>query len=100
MIEHRTIGIRFDAELEMHSKCKYCRDTTGDEVRIMTVQDIESWDIVTGEDAARIEEDGDASCIDDFHEYLVLHFAGGATSTYRNSYVDMHRTRYSYMRNM
>lgn len=38
---------------------------------------------------AEIEAETNCSCIDDYHEYLILHFANGETSTFRNSYVDL-----------
>lgn len=42
-----------------------------------------------GIEADEIEQDLDV--IDDFHEYLILHFEHGTTATFRNSYVDMTR---------
>ena len=50
---------------------------------------LKSWSFVNGEDAAKIEAESDASCIDEYHEYLVLEFVDGTTSTFRNSHVDM-----------
>ena len=50
---------------------------------------LKSWSVVTGEDAVKIEAESDGSCIDEYHEYLVLEFVDGTTSTFRNSHVDM-----------
>ena len=50
---------------------------------------LKSWSIVDGEDAAKIEAESDGSCIDEYHEYLVLEFIDGTTATFRNSHVDM-----------
>lgn len=53
---------------------------------------VKGFDIVS--DPATVEEIescADGSCIDDFHEYLILYFENGETSTFRNSYVDLFR---------
>lgn len=50
---------------------------------------LKSWSIVDGDDATAIEAETDESCIDENHEYLVLNFIDGSTSTFRNSHVDM-----------
>lgn len=50
---------------------------------------LKSWSIVDGEDAKEIEAETDGSCIDENHEYLILEFVNGTTTTFRNSHVDM-----------
>lgn len=95
MKELRTIGRTFNAEIEVYNFCKYtatAEDFENEEnIKKVVVHDIESWEIVTDEDAKAIEAETDGSCIDEFHEYLVLNLVGGETSTWRNSYVDMFR---------
>ena len=89
MRELRTIGREFDAEIEIYDSCKYSQNSR----RFKTVKynNIINWEIVTGEDAAKIEAETDGSGIDDLHEYLVLNLADGTQSTFRNSYVNMFR---------
>ena len=48
---------------------------------------LKSWSIIDGDDVKEIEETFDE--LDENHEYLVLNFADGTTSTFRNSHVDM-----------
>ena len=50
---------------------------------------IKSWSIVDGEEAKLIEAETDEDGIDENHEYLILRFANGEESTYRNSHVAM-----------
>lgn len=91
MRELRSYGKVVNVEVEVYSACKY---TASEEVfdNSKKVQyEIESWEIVTGDDATEIENETDSSCVDDFHEYLVLHLTNGETATFRNSYVDMFR---------
>jgi hypothetical protein len=74
-------------EIEIHKTVKYF--DLSEELDRVSYSDAVAWEIVTGEAAAQIEAESDGSCIDDFHEYLVITFADGETSTFRNSYVDM-----------
>lgn len=57
--------------------------------RKVEYKNLKQWSIVNGKDAEEIENETDGSCIDEMHEYLVLEFADGTKSTYRNSHVDM-----------
>ena len=55
----------------------------------ITYTGLKSWSIIDGEDAKAIEAETDGSCIDEYHEYLVLEFNDGTSATFRNSHVDM-----------
>lgn len=73
-------------KLYVYGECKYTEKIENEvEVRYTGLV---AWDIIEGgEEAERIEiETGDT---DEFHEYLVLHFEDGTTSTFRNSHCDM-----------
>lgn len=72
-------------EIEIHEEVKYI-DLSED---LPTIQytDAVAWEVIHGEAAELIEAESDS--IDEYHEYLVLHFANGETATFRNSHVDM-----------
>lgn len=73
-------------ELEVYDVCKYTKEPA--EKKRVIYTGVSAWDIIEGgKEAEEIERDSDV--IDDNHEYLVLHFKDGSTSTFRNSYVDM-----------
>lgn len=74
-------------KLHVHEAVKL--EATEEDERVATYRNVKAWSIVNGEDAEEIEKYTDGSCIDELHEYLVLHFADGETSTYRNSHVEM-----------
>ena len=51
---------------------------------------ITSWDIIEGgAEAEEIEASTDTASVDEYHEYLVLHFEDGTQATFRNSHADM-----------
>ena len=93
MREQRTIGRPFTAEIEIYKACKYTASLKELDDITKVRYEVESWEIVNGKDAEEIEANTDGTCIDDNHEYLVLHLTDGDTATFRNSYCDMFRVR-------
>lgn len=79
-----------EVKLDVYSECKY---TAGEEVfeneKTVIYDNVIAFEVVFGKEAEQIEAETDNSCIDDYHEYLVLYFEDGNTATFRNSYVDM-----------
>lgn len=71
--------------IEIHDVVKYeCEEAVSE----MNYTGLTSWDIISGgEEAEAIENI--FGIMDDFHEYLVLHFNDGRVATFRNSYVVM-----------
>lgn len=76
--------------LDVYEECKY---TASEEVfeneKTIEYNNVVAFEVVSGKEAEQIEAETDGSCIDDFHEYLVLYMEDGSTSTFRNSYVDL-----------
>lgn len=69
--------------------CKYTAEDLGNEIEV-SYTGVTSWDVIEGgQEAEEIEAQTDANSIDEFHEYLVLHFEDGTEATFRNSHVDM-----------
>jgi len=56
---------------------------------VMQYSGLTSWDVVDGDEAKELEAHTDGSCVDENHEYLVLHFEDGSDATFRNSHTDM-----------
>ena len=74
-------------ELEIHKEVKYFDQS--ENLPVVKYSDVTAWEVVGGDAAAQIEAESDGSCIDEFHEYLILYFANGETAVFRNSYVDL-----------
>lgn len=72
--------------LNVYNHTKYEAHEFGEEAIEFKFKGLVGWDIIEGgEEADEIERDSDL--LDEYHEYLVLHFANGITRTYRNSHV-------------
>lgn len=68
---------------------KYNLTETSNEIKV-EYTGLTSWDIIEGgTEAKELESETDDSGIDEYHEYLVLHFENGTQSTFRNSHCDM-----------
>ena len=76
-------------EVRIYNEMKY--EATKEAARVQ--YEIEGFEVVAGEAARAIEAETDGSCIDEYHEYLVLKLADGDTATFRNSHVDLFRAR-------
>ena len=75
-------------KVNIYSECKYHASHEVFENRnVAEYSGVTEWEIVSGMDAKEIERFADV--IDDYHEYLVIHFDNGDYATFRNSYVDM-----------
>lgn len=84
---HPTLdGVR--VEIDVYDKPKYEADNK--KVNTVAYTNMTAWDLIQGgTEAEEIEAETDANSADPNHEYLVLHFNDGTTSTFRNSYVSM-----------
>ena len=76
--------------LDVYDVCKYTAKTVEElNEKQIKYSGCIGFEVVSGKEAEIIESETDDSCIDDFHEYLVLYFENGETATFRNSYVDL-----------
>jgi len=83
-------GNGIEVKVNIYNECKYTASAEVFEKRVtIEFKNLVEWELVSGTDAREIERDSDL--VDDYHEYLVLHFENGDVSTFRNSYVDMFR---------
>lgn len=70
----------------VYDRCKYDRQSRIKERLFFT--GLESWDIISGEDEARMIESYTKD-VDEIHEYMILHFMDGTERIFCNSYVDL-----------
>lgn len=79
---------KVEINLYIYKECKYDEEVT--EMKKVTYKGVIEWTIVEGGiEAQEIENETDASGIDEYHEYLILKFEDGSKATFRNSHVDM-----------
>ena len=87
MIHHNDLP-EANVFLEVYNHTKYEAHEIGEEPIEFKFKGLTAWDIIEGgAEAEEIERETSQDGIDENHEYLVLHFANGLTSTYRNSHV-------------
>lgn len=70
----------------IYDRYKYDRQSKAKERLYFT--GLTSWDSISGGDEAKKIE-ADTDIIDDYHEYLILHFKNGTKRLFCNSYVDL-----------
>ena len=73
--------------VKIYDGIKYFKGS--EKVNERTYTDVESWKIVGGKEAEEIEKDYIGNYLDELQEYLILKFADGTTSTFRNSHTDL-----------
>lgn len=74
--------------LDVYAVCKYTAKSVEElNEKAVFYDGVIGFEVVGGKEAEEIEADSDIC--DDYHEYLVLYFENGETSTFRNSYVDL-----------
>lgn len=90
MLKRKVLGNK--VTLDLYDRCKYTMkewDDIDSHIKSVKYNDVEAFEIVRGRQASDLESETDGSCIDDYHEYLMIYFSNGETATYRNSYVDL-----------
>lgn len=76
--------------VRVYDEVKY--NAGSEKAREVELDNVKSFEVVSDPKAVyEIESHTDGSCIDEYHEYLVLHLENGETSTFRNSHVDLFR---------
>lgn len=77
-------------KVKVYDEVKYSPNS--EKVAEVEYDGVKGFDVVSDPcTVEEIESCTDASGVDENHEYLVLYFENGETSTFRNSHVDMFR---------
>lgn len=77
-------------KVKVYDEVKY--SPLSEKVSEVEYDGVKGFDVVSDPTTAEeIESHTDSSGIDENHEYLILYFENGETSTFRNSHVDLFR---------
>ena len=80
---------KFEILVKVYDNCKY--KVNSHKVAEIEYEDVVSVEVKTMSDKEAYTEGYDE--VDDFNEYVIIKFANGATSSFRNSYVDIFKLR-------
>ena len=80
---------KFEILVKVYDNCKY--EVNSHKVAEIEYEDVVSVEVKTMSDKEAYEEGYDE--VDNFNEYVTIKFSNGATSSFRNSYVDIFRLR-------
>ena len=81
----------FEILVKVYDNCKYERNSRKIAEIEIEYEDVVSVEVKNMSDKEAYTEGYDE--VDDFNEYVIIKFANGATSSFRNSYVDIFRLR-------
>ena len=75
-----------DCRVRIYDGIKYFKCKKVKDIRYRNVR---GFEVVTGERAEQISSESDASCIDEFNEYLIIYLDDGNTATFGYSHSDL-----------
>lgn len=78
-----------DVKVKIYNGVKYNRDS--EKVAEVEYNNIQDFEVVTGDRAIEIGLETDGNSIDEYNEYLIITLEDGETATFCNSHVDMFR---------
>lgn len=73
--------------VKIHNIVKY--EDTNEAKNVVSYEDVESFEVVTGDRATEIGLTTDEASRDPLNEYFVLYFKDGSEATFRSSYCDL-----------
>lgn len=76
-----------NVKVKVYNGVKY--DVNSKKVAEVEYNNIQGYEVVTGEKATQLGNETDEASRDEYNEYLVITLKNGETSTFCNSHVDM-----------